>query len=273
MTSSPLTSQSNEKMDHTSNIFELSLFSSHKDQLLKITASHLENSSKLAYIFTPNPEQVMEAQTNMQFKQDLQAADWLLPDGSGLLWAARWLQPSQPLAERIPGVEVVEKLLSLATAQHYRVLVLGGQAPAAYQQLFSRLREQGLQIEWLPGYQQVTQPQSAEEQAILHTLEKLRPQLVFVAFGAPHQERWCISHRNELEKAGVKLAMVVGGSFDFIAGVIPRAPVAWQKLHLEWLYRLWQEPWRWRRQLKLVQFVALTIRLALFGSKKPSHKV
>jgi N-acetylglucosaminyldiphosphoundecaprenol N-acetyl-beta-D-mannosaminyltransferase len=75
-----------------------------------------------------------------------------------------------------------------------------------------------------------------------------------VGLGAPTQEKWIVAHRAFLEKNEVKLAMAVGGTFDFLTGKLRRAPKKWQKWRLEWFYRLVQEPARWRRQLALPCF-------------------
>jgi N-acetylglucosaminyldiphosphoundecaprenol N-acetyl-beta-D-mannosaminyltransferase len=92
--------------------------------------------------------------------------------------------------------------------------------------------------------------------AIRHRLQEAQPDILFVAYGHPQQDFWIDRHRGELP---AKVAIGVGGAFDFVAGVRTRAPRWLQRLGLEWLDRLIREPWRWRRMLKLPQFVVLVI--------------
>ena len=100
-----------------------------------------------------------------------------------------------------------------------------------------------------------------EEADIVKRIRAVRPDLLFVAYGAPAQDLWIA--RN-LERLGVPVCMGVGGTFDFIAGVAPRAPLWMRQKGLEWLYRLWKQPWRWRRMLALPHFAVLVLRQKLF---------
>lgn len=240
-----------KKIDRLVKIWGMPFFSSDRVELLNLLTSHLKSDSGLTTIYTPNPEQVVLSRENGGFGEILRQGDILLPDGVGLIWASRLLslktgQP--PLAERIAGVEVVSMLWAEAPTQGWRVLVVGGRQ---YQQLGEQ---------WLPGYENVQQPTTAEEAEVVLVIEETQPDIVFVAFGAPWQEQWIHTHRPLLEKAGVSLAMAVGGSFDFLLGKVKRAPVWMQKFGLEWLYRLLQQPWRWKRQLRLLKFIGLTLQ-------------
>jgi N-acetylglucosaminyldiphosphoundecaprenol N-acetyl-beta-D-mannosaminyltransferase len=223
----------------------------------------LENSSKLAYIFTPNPEQIIESRQNSTFLKALQQATWLLPDGIGLVWASQLLAQKKkirPLTQRITGVEMVEELLKVAREERRRVLIIGGFYDGQYHAGIQAIFEKTWDCVMTPGYADISQPTPQEEENVALVIKKVKPELVFVAFGAPHQELWVVNHHDLLEKNGAKLAMVVGGSFDFIFGKVRRAPVWVQRLSLEWLYRLIRQPWRWRRQLRLIQFIWLTIQ-------------
>ena len=106
-------------------------------------------------------------------------------------------------------------------------------------------------------------PSPDEAEAIIDLVRQAAPQVLLVAFGAPAQEQWIMAHKDRL---GVPLAMGVGGAFDFLAGRVPRAPFAWQRWGLEWLYRLAREPWRWRRMLALPRFAQLVLWRRLSGS-------
>lgn len=112
------------------------------------------------------------------------------------------------------------------------------------------------QLYWLRDFRKESYP---DTQLALEWIQQNHPIAVFVALGAPYQELWIAKHRETLKKAGVRCVMTVGGAFDILTGRINRAPLAFQNLGMEWLYRLFQQPWRWKRQLRLVEFVLLAL--------------
>lgn len=310
-----------KKNDNSVQIWGLNLFSRSEKELLNAVESILSNSRKKAYIVTPNPEQIIQSRGNKQFLSDLQQADISIPDGVGLILASRVFallgKLPKPLSERVAGVDVVERLLSMAQTENWKVLVLGGRSyeQASWQldwvqsnkqsssELPSKLADADLstyvhvptdvptdaptdvpidapidkfhqlasspQVWWLSGYQDVTRPSPQEEQRVLDAIKNLKPAVVFVAFGAPHQERWAASHLKTCFESGARVVMVVGGAFDFLLGKSQRPPSWVQQLGFEWLFRLLQEPWRWRRQLRLIRFAWLvTVQAMLTSSQK-----
>lgn len=247
-----------KKTDGKELLFGLNLFSKQKTSLLKILQKWLKASNQLHLVMTPNPEQIIQSRGNSDFKQALQQADLLLPDGVGLVLAARFLakfDKAQPIVARIAGVEVVADLLAMARQLDAAVLVVGGRdySPADY------FAYKGLKVNWTPGFTNALQPTQKEQQQLQQLIRKLKPAVVFVALGAPTQELWLVENRDLLEKNGVRIAMAVGGSFDYLLGKVPRAPYWWRKLGLEWLFRLLVEPWRWKRQLRILVFLGLII--------------
>lgn len=202
-----------------------------------------------AQVVTVNPEFVMAARRDPVFRGVLNGAALAVPDGMGIIWAARILGDRLP--ERVGGVELVEALAALAPARGYRLFLLGaaeGVAEAAARAL--RSRYPGLQI--VGTY--AGSPATEDEAAILHLLREARPDILLVAFGAPAQDLWIA--RN-LARSGGAVAVGVGGAFDYLSGRVPRAPGWIQRAGLEWLYRLARQPWRWRRMLALPRFGAL----------------
>lgn len=204
-------------------------------------------------IATPNPEQVVLSQENQSFLQVLHSFDVLLPDGQGIVWAAK--RQNKNLARRITGIEVADMIISQAKANNWRVLVVGGQdylpdVPAEESaELFAN-------VWWMSN----VKPKSTEHETQLqHVLTKIKPDIVLVALGAPKQENWVMHHRQQLQEAGVEVAMVVGGAVDVIMGKVIRAPLWMQNWGLEWVWRLIQQPWRWKRQLGLVKFIKLVV--------------
>lgn len=251
----------------TIKIFDMDVFSSSKNELLNLLTTHLKTQKTLLSVVTPNPEQIVLSRNNHAFLDHLQSADIRIPDGIGLVIASKLLDlsgKSESLKERIGGREVAEYLLSYANNHDIKVLIIGGKAYAeastdTVRALKLQLDGQSLNnIFWTKGYEEVQHPTETEESDVRDALKKVKPEIVLVAFGAPWQEEWMMTHKSELAAAGVTLALVVGGAVDVLVGKIPRAPRLFQNLGLEWLFRLLQEPWRWRRQLKLLEFIKLT---------------
>lgn len=195
-------------------------------------------------ICTANPEFLMAARRDREFQRVLRSADLVLPDGVGLLWAARYR--GRRLPERVAGSDLIYRLAELAGRHGWRLYFLGaaeGVAPAA---------AAALQARW-PGLviagAFAGSPGLAGEDALVERVRAARPDVLLVAYGAPAQDKWIARHKDRL---GVPVCLGVGGAFDFVAGVTQRAPRWVQRLGLEWLHRLWRQPWRARRILTAV---------------------
>jgi N-acetylglucosaminyldiphosphoundecaprenol N-acetyl-beta-D-mannosaminyltransferase len=198
-------------------------------------------------ICTVNPEFVMRAQQDELFRNVLRNAAVCIPDGIGLLWAARRL--GHPLRERVAGSDLVGQIAARAAQLDWRLYFLGA-APGVADQAATILQAHypGLVIAGTFS----GSPVPVEEDDIVERIRTARPDVLLVAFGAPAQDVWIARNQPRLN---VPVAMGVGGSLDFIAGVAQRAPAWVQRAGLEWLYRLIREPWRWRRQMALPRFV------------------
>jgi N-acetylglucosaminyldiphosphoundecaprenol N-acetyl-beta-D-mannosaminyltransferase len=175
-----------------------------------------------------------------------------IPDGIGLLWAARWL--GHPLRERVAGSTLTVRIAERAAQKAWRVYFLGA-APGVADRAAAILqaRYPGLVVAGVFA----GSPLPDEQDAIVERVAPAQPDVLLVAYGAPTQDVWIARNQPRLH---VPVAMGVGGSLDFIAGVAKRAPGWVQRIGLEWLYRLIREPWRWRRQLALPQFVWRVLR-------------
>lgn len=227
-------------------IFGIPIFIGGKTQLLTELARHIEKEPGLRVIFTPNPEQISLSFHDPEFKHALEAADLNLPDGQGIVWALG--RTGSKGVKRLPGREVFRDLISLAKEKKWQVFLLGGR-PGSAAKIAGKYG-----FGFHPGTRDIAHESQVETEVVLSQIKEHRPELVFVAFGAPWQERWVVNNRKSLEEVGVKLVMVVGGAFDYEAGLVPQVPAWVEQFHLEWLWRLLTQPWRWKRQLKGLEF-------------------
>ena len=201
-----------------------------------------------------NPELIMTAQKDEIFRRVLNSVALVLPDGVGILVAARLV--GLRVKERVTGVDTVCSLVNVARENGLRLFLLGA-APSVAERAAKRLQEQCPGLEIAGTY--AGSPDPREEEEICNRIRAATPQILLVAYSAPQQELWVA--RN-LEKLNVPVAMCVGGTFDFISGFVARAPVWMQRLGLEWMFRLIREPRRFRRMLALPRFLLAAMRHA-----------
>jgi N-acetylglucosaminyldiphosphoundecaprenol N-acetyl-beta-D-mannosaminyltransferase len=205
-------------------------------------------------VCTANPEFVMAAQRNPNFREILNAADLVLPDGVGLLWAARW--QGQVLPERVAGSDLIYHIAERAGQHGWRLYFLGAAESVAE---YAADRLQTLYPGWHLAGTWAGSPRPEDEELIVARIRQARPDVLLVAFGAPAQDMWIAHHKARL---GVPVSMGVGGAFDFVAGTAKRAPAWVQRLGLEWAHRLVRQPWRWRRILTATIVFPLTVLTA-----------
>ncbi|HTP08770.1 MAG TPA: WecB/TagA/CpsF family glycosyltransferase [Anaerolineae bacterium] len=201
---------------------------------------------------TVNPEFIMTAQQDAEFKRILNQSALNLPDGIGVVWAAKRL--GYPLRERVAGSDLVGQIADRAQKTDWRIFLLGA-AEGVAEQAAVILRARYPQTHIVGTY--AGSPRPEDETDITARIRSSEANVLLVAYGAPKQDKWIA--RN-IERTGVAVAIGIGGSLDFIVGTQQRAPQWMQRLGLEWFYRLVREPWRWRRQLALPQFVWRILR-------------
>lgn len=270
------------------NFFDLTIFSNRMTDLLTLilprTSSGSAKNDALCTIFTPNSEQIVLSEKQPSFKHTLQQGDILIPDGVGLITAQKVLKcfgkSDQLFKERITGVDLSQELLKYGSENNQKMLVLGGKdldkgtnkAIRVHKINIKNVEQlaqknpnnsrhdnytQKIEIYWLEGYADIHQVAEEEEKFVIQTIKTLKPSMVFVALGAPYQEQWILAHQELLAANQTRVALVVGGAFDIIVGKLTRAPHLIRLLGLEWLFRLIQEPHRWKRQLQLIAFIGL----------------
>jgi N-acetylglucosaminyldiphosphoundecaprenol N-acetyl-beta-D-mannosaminyltransferase len=250
--------------DKTKKILGIKIFTQDKKDTLEKIKKYIEKTKKFCHIVSLNPENLVIAKENDKFKKVIETAQIQIIDGVGIILAGRLL--GVEVCERYPGVDLMKDLLTLSSKMRLRVLFIGGKSNLAeklvncYQKKYPKSKFFGLE-----GISDIKNPKKEEEEKIFSISADYKPHLVLVAFGSPDQELWIDRHKKEFKNCVV---MGVGGAFDFLGGVVPRAPVFLRMIGLEWLFRLIVQPWRWRRQLRLVRFCWLTVRESLLNLRK-----
>jgi len=198
-------------------------------------------------VVTANSEMVMIANRDPLLLEIIERADLVVPDSIGVIWASRILK--QPLAERVPGIELMQALLAESVVQKWRVFLLGAEPGTAEQAASAIAAEyKGINIVGTHhGFFTQT-----ELPAVLDKIKATQPDILFIALGVPKQEKFAAAY---LAHLGVPVALGVGGSFQVLAGKVKRAPLWMRKMGLEWLYRIIRQPSRIGRAAVLPQFV------------------
>lgn len=214
------------------------------DEAGQITKELIENSNKSCkVVVAPNTEFIMMAQKDEEFYNILRGADFATPDSVGVMIGGK-LQ-KKPFKQRIPGQMYFRKVLEVGEKEGWTFYLLGGKddvpalAAENVKKIYPNLK--------IIGYHEGFFEKDSEE-SVIKEINELKPNVLFVAMGAPIQEKWIAKHKHELQ---VDVAAGQGGTFDYEAGKIKRAPVAFQKLGIEWLWRLMLQPSRFFRMIVL----------------------
>jgi N-acetylglucosaminyldiphosphoundecaprenol N-acetyl-beta-D-mannosaminyltransferase len=216
------------------------------DDVINQIKNHL-NTQKKGYIVTPNPEICLLGYKNKQFRRILKHSFISIPDGFGLkLIAPLW---GHFLNNTTTGIDLTKKLLTFAEKNNYSILLLGGEQKIGLKALKNiNKKHPELTIQYINGGN-FNQKGETNKLDLISQINNLAPDIILVNLGAPKQEYFMVKN---IDKLNTKLMLGVGGSIDFIAEKIKRAPQIWRKIGLEWLWRLIQEPWRWPRIINAV---------------------
>lgn len=210
------------------------------------------------YVVTPNVQHIALLAKDSYLRRIYSEAAFVLPDGFSLLLAARVL--GQRIPQRIAGVDMLQALCRQAAREGLRIFLLGGR-PGSAEKAAAKLqaRYHGLIVSGTFCPPLGFEKDQSQEDDIEARIRAARPHLLFVAFGAPKQEYWIYEHARQL---GIPVTMGVGGTFEIVGEVIPRAPKWLQRIGLEWVYRLVREPRRlWKRYLiGIIQFAEVVMR-------------
>lgn len=233
------------------------------------------------FVATPNPEILVTASKDPSYTSVLQSASLCLPDGVGVVMAQKYLSSQESSRRRlnafdlvrlgfkigfsailspkwlfsdsevIPGRVVFEDVCALAVKNNWRVFLLGGkdgvadQAAEKLRQRFGSFSVETASGPWLTEQGEPKDENQVEiERKTIESINKFKPDLLFVAFGHPKQEYWTAKHLSHLN---TRAAMVVGGAFDYAAGIVPVPPMWVSQMGFEWFFRLVTQPWRIKR--------------------------
>jgi N-acetylglucosaminyldiphosphoundecaprenol N-acetyl-beta-D-mannosaminyltransferase len=203
-------------------------------------------------IFTPNSEIIMQAQRNPDFKNILNNADLLIPDGAGVVLASKILK--RPLKEKVSGIDLVKNLFAAAASKNISFFILGGEPGVAEMAAVNIISEYGKVN--IKGYAHgFFKPE--EENSLIEEINKANPDILLVGLGAPKQEFWIFNNMYRLQ---CKVCIGVGGSIDVFAGKVALTPEFIRKAGFEWLHRLIRQPERIKRMLDLPRFMLLTLK-------------
>ncbi|ADQ06431.1 polysaccharide pyruvyl transferase CsaB [Caldicellulosiruptor hydrothermalis 108] len=210
-------------------------------------------------VFTPNVEMIMLSQKDEKFKKVLNSSDLNIPDGIGVVWASKYF--GEKLFERVTGFDMMMSLMPELEKKGCRVFLLGAK-PGIAEKAKENLLKQFKNLEICGVYHGYFSEE--ENDTVVEIINSSKADVLFVAMGMKKQEEWIYKNKKKLK---CKLIMGVGGSLDVLSGEVKRAPVMFQRLGLEWFYRLITQPWRFKRMLALPKFVLVVLKTRIFGGR------
>lgn len=232
-------------MSKTVTILNLPFINTTNQQFLLALTQRIQQKQN-TFIVTANPEIAVYAYDHPQFRQLIAAADYITPDGIGIIKASQIIK--QPLQERITGFDTLVSLLELANQHRLKIYLLGAKK-AVLQKTVVNIQKKYPHLEIVGAHDGYF----TDEKAISAEIKAAQPDIVAVALGYPKQEQF-IARNRQLAPA---VWIGVGGSFDVLSGSVKRAPQAFQRLNLEWLYRFLSHPSRLSRFKNLPRFIYL----------------
>ena len=298
MTTEPLFYLPKSALKH-GKILDVNIVSTSKGQVLRFFRSRITAREKF-YMVTPNPEIILAAQKDLKLKKILNSAAVSLPDGIGLAQAAKFLSfstPRNPLIrvvvlffqgllvglatffnrdwltstlKPVPGRAIFMQLMGLANQKGWRVFFLGDRTVGkAKERLTANLKSVKVEAMEGPWLDDKANPKTEEEKAkeanCIARINEFKPQILFVGFNAPKQEKWVYKWYKRLD---IGSAMVVGGTFDYFAGKATLPPKWMEQAWLEWLWRLIRQPWRIGRIINAVIVFPIKVCLSKLGQRK-----
>jgi len=230
-----------------------------KDIVLEKIIKCIKHRHCFLHVISLNPENIVIAQKDKSFKKAINTSKLCIADGVGIVIAGKILDID--VGERITGVELMQMMIIEADRLCLSVLFIGGRPNLAERLAKCYKNNQAhSQFFGLEGIKNINNPQEDEEDKITSIVAERKPNIVFVAFGSPFQELWIERHKKEFQNC---VCMGVGGAFDYLSNDIVQPSAFVRNLGLEWFFRLFNEPWRWKRQLRLIKFMYLILKQKL----------
>jgi len=214
---------------------------------LAFVDNYIRHGQKPGTILAINPEKVYTLRDSPILKEFFENAALLIPDGIGMVKALKLLHNVK--VNRVPGADLMQEICAKAPKKGYRIFLYGAKEDVN-RKAASKIKERfpGIQIAGRAhGY---VKPEEMNE--LIMRINEAKADILFVGLGSPSQEQWMQKY---MPRLNVKLLQGIGGTLDTITGKVKRAPIGFQKLGLEWFYRLLKQPTRFKRQLNLVRFV------------------
>jgi len=231
-------------------VLDLPFIAEDKNTILNLIAKRVNNEEK-TFVITANAEIAMYARENKEYLELTKKSNYIVADGIGIVKGAKLLNKNIP--ERIPGIELMMDMIEYANLNDKKVYFYGAK-PETIEKMVNILKNKYPKLN-IVGYHHGYHDDS--DNKIMNEVIQLKPDYVFVAKGCPLQDEWIIKVLDKVDKG---VFMGVGGSFDVISGNVKRAPEIWQKLNLEWMYRLLNNPQRIGRYVSLPKFIVEVIK-------------
>lgn len=228
-------------------ILKTQVTTSGEEEILEYILDIVEKQGKKLFVTTPNPEILVYAARHREYQKVLNSAEISLPDGVGIIISGKFL--GKLVKNRITGVDFMKKICEMVEKKPITIGFLGG-GPNIAKKASECLKKEFSELKI--SFAEAKDPTLETAKFV----KKHPVDILFVAYGFPKQEQWISQH---LEHLPVTVVMAVGGSLDYLSGAVPRAPKWLRLIGFEWVFRLFVQPWRWRRQLALIEFMWLVL--------------
>ena len=229
-------------------------------QALDYVAKSVKERTEPGFVLAVNPEKVYVLRNDAFLRDFFERAALLIPDGIGMVKGLKILHKVN--VSRVPGADLMQNICAEAPARGYKIFIYGS-SEEVNSKSCEILRERH------PGIQIVGRAngfvKAEEMDSLVQKINESCADILFIAMGSPRQENWMRDFGSKLTT--VKICQGIGGTLDTIVGTVKRAPIFWQKMNLEWFYRLLCQPSRFKRQLRCIKFALEVYKMKFFGNK------
>lgn len=254
--------------DNFVNILNIKISTLKKVEVLSFIKNKILKNEQI-FITTPNPEIILNSYKNKNFKNILNNASLNIPDGIGLIYASKILNTSPLIKERIAGSDLTLEIIKITKELNKKIFLLGGNSEEQLKIIKDKIGKNivsGYDVGFVKeDWNNEFSYNKNKNNFIIDKINNSEANIIFVAFGAPKQEIWISENLSKLKS--VNLAIGIGGTFDFISGYKKRSPKWMQDLGFEWLFRLIQEPSRFKRILNAIIIFPIKVIIYKFFKK------